>query len=363
MQHACTQALRAWHIVLDYFYKISSSDVVFMSHWHRDHMYGLRAEWDQAPIYVSAGTYRLACEAYGETARAVQRMHVLTPHTWHTLTHAQVACLPAHHCYGSVMWLFRLPNGSTAVFTGDYKPTETTWTSPLWSVIQESPRTVLLLDTTFHDSRIRVPSLADSIAALEWTYQHKTPDQILAVQMHTSGVDQLIGAWCARYGHQWYLHVETLSSKKIRAIEWGLQEQAGALQGATQQHADVWCMGRGGRDWCAARIDDARRYVWVVPSAIWFQCHRNSLPPWSQVVNRPVPDVRGGLRIYFATHASFEENEALQRFLRPSYTTSTACSGVIRPPTCPTQSRRTNAPDRKAFQRMIRTKRLPQLHK
>jgi hypothetical protein len=328
----CSKALEEWGIIVDNFHTKNRPPTAhyFLTHLHSDHTGGLSPTWDKAPLYVSEGTLIMMRLRYGHSSVVVNHTNALVYYSWTNLyinnKWIEVACIPANHCVGSVIWIFVLPNKSSVVHTGDYRPDEHMFRWSGWNRIK--PVSLLLYDSSFNDPRIKIPTLNQGISALQSVFSRLNKRQRLAVFVHTSGVERLIGEWCNNQNLKW--HVDD-SAKNRLETELGLSEIAPFKRANTiqqQQNSTIWCVGESFR---TKHTND--RWIYVRPSAVWFMCHRNQLEDQEYYkFGTAVPDETNTFRVFYSTHASYEENQTFIKFLRPQM--STGCVKTIIPSDC-----------------------------
>lgn len=325
---SCATALQEWNICLDQFYytKMKPESRYYLSHFHEDHVAGLNESWDHAAIYVTRVTAELMKLRYGSNSPVCSVLQVCRPYKWykHGKEGTEVACVPAGHCAGSCMWLFVLPNGSTAVYTGDYRPYPGLYRWKGWSRVV--PTSLLLFDSSFHNPRVIMPSLQQGIDGLEQLHQLIRRPQRMVVLAHTGGTEQLIGHWCLTKDHSWHVHHTCKNEKEVYL---GLQEIAPECEAKGMLNADVLLVGETFRDGAPNP-----RYVFVKPSAIWFLCHQNELQGKEQKYRfgSVIPDKTGTFRVNFSCHASYKENMELIEFTRPMM--QNPCVAEIAPKEC-----------------------------
>jgi len=325
----CSRVLAEWGLVIDNFHTQNMPKGVhyFLTHLHLDHMSGLSMSWNKAPMHVSESTWKLMEKRYGTESPVVLHATVWEPYEWNNLTimgqEIEVVCIPAHHCAGSVMWIFKLPTSSTVVFTGDYRlhPNILEWEG--WKNLR--PVSLLLYDSSLNDPRIAVPTTQQSLSAIHNIYRKMHKTQRLCVLTQTGGTEQLVAEFCNTYKIKW--HVDP-SCKNMDETVFGLLETAKKHQG-TPQTARVWCVGDDFR----TQNEGDSRYVYVRPSAIWFLCYRNRLEREnSYAFGDAVPDETNTFRVFYSSHASYQENQTLIRHLRPQMTSP--CVVNINPTNC-----------------------------
>lgn len=313
MSGTCSKVLAEEHgIVLDYFHasKVPQGSHFFLSHFHTDHTSGLNAQWDKATIHVTSLTYDCMVAKYGSDAPVLNRCKVWEYRTWSTVAikkeNVEVACVSAGHCSGSAMWLFRLPSGSTVVYTGDFRPYPGLYEWSGWKLM--TPVSLLLFDSSYYNPKVRMPSIEQSLSALEQVWNQSGSKQV-AILTNTSGVEQLIGHWCQQKGHVWYVD-PTL--RHAQDLVLGLKEIAPKRQVTRRKHADVLMVSN------QFQKEHPEAYVYIRPSTNWFICHGNLLERRQEYDRAlPIPDDTHTFRVYYSVHASFEEVQTLFKKLQP----------------------------------------------
>ncbi|KAM0868585.1 hypothetical protein ACQ4PT_041214 [Festuca glaucescens] len=109
---------------------VGGSRVYFLTHLHQDHTRGLGAAggWRHGPLYCSPVTARLLPTRFPGSDASVLRPIApgdsdsisLTSPTSGRLISVHVTAIPALHCPGSLMYLFRGDLGCI-LFTGDFR--------------------------------------------------------------------------------------------------------------------------------------------------------------------------------------------------------------------------------------------------
>ncbi|PWV11037.1 hypothetical protein C3747_63g78 [Trypanosoma cruzi] len=174
----------------------------FLSHFHSDHYNGITEGWNHGTIYASRGTANILCWRLGIPESRVKRMDFCVTYTFSLKNGAllyettwdeeewrcsdeffSVTLIPAGHCPGSVMFLFRSPVFGTVLHTGDFRFTHEQPNSSLLPHVPRMPHfqkeidmmtnpvlksvagkvDVLFLDNTFCDERFNFPSRSDSL--------------------------------------------------------------------------------------------------------------------------------------------------------------------------------------------------------
>ena len=278
----CIRHLFDRNILIDYFCRprnTPKSTIItyFMSHLHSDHSTGLKDGWHSGTLYCSADTKRLLDAAYSFPTGVVVPLELFR---WRTVSEdIRVALLPAHHCFGSVMFVFDFGN-IIVVNTGDYRlhPDQLNWTQ--W------PKKIdwLMIDSTYHNPKWSLPTYEESMIALEDLYRqhHK-----ITLQIHSIGVETFILDWAKRFRH--HLRYKFSSRILLELLKDMPVEQA---------HASVL-------------VTDSRRIsegIIVKPCCQWFLMHnQKSITAFDGRV----------YRIWFAQHSSYNENLQLIKLLKP----------------------------------------------
>lgn len=183
-------------ITVDYFAGIRQrTEAFFISHCHTDHIKGVDSnEFRQllndkptAKIYCTLVTAQLLVKRNKDLAHLAPHFVYVTEGEWMTVmldsSTLNVLTIPAHHCLGSVMFLFE-DSISSALYTGDFRYTEARHREEMRGFLSSSSRPSLdhlYLDTTFYTPREplfhSLPSRAQSEAAViqlvkEWRSSH-----------------------------------------------------------------------------------------------------------------------------------------------------------------------------------------------
>ncbi|VVA99889.1 unnamed protein product [Arabis nemorensis] len=182
----------------------NGSQSYFLTHFHSDHTRGLSGDWSHGPLYCSRTTASLFPSRFPGFDLSLLRVVPLS--SWRSLSlrspssgsevRLQFMAIDAHHCPGSVMFLFRGDFGCF-LYTGDFR-----WEldhlvadearTTLVAAINEFPVDILYLDNTYcNPIYTRFPSrqvaarlVADIIAS------HPSHDIIIGVD--TLGKEDLL---------------------------------------------------------------------------------------------------------------------------------------------------------------------------
>lgn len=325
----CSRILSDYGIIIDNFHvrPVPRGCHFFLTHFHRDHTSGLGPKWNHpTTIHTSETSFKLMEIRYGKDALVLKRIRKWLLWKWKTIRimgkNVNICAVPANHSPGSVMWCFILPDGSTVVHTGDYRPTESLYMWDGWNKLR--PLGSLFYDSSLHDPKVSMPTLEQSVDALESVYKKVGKLQKLALVLHTSGIECLIVEWCKKYNHTWDIHK---SCKHRMECELGLMETGSLFQ---SKDADILCVGESFRD----RSNGDSKWIFVKPSLIWFMCHAENISKSGiYTTSQAIPDMTNTFRIFYSNHASFEENKTFIAFLQPMETLGCVDS-IISKKTC-----------------------------
>ncbi|XP_053659446.1 uncharacterized protein LOC128708493 [Anopheles marshallii] len=129
----------------------------FLTHFHADHYIGLKKTFSK-PIIMSSITARLV-KTFINVSEEFYR--VIDLHQSITIDDVEIIALDANHCPGGIMFLFRLPNGSNMLHTGDFRASPEMEEYPeFWNF----PIDCIYLDTTYLSSKYAFKSQWESVA-------------------------------------------------------------------------------------------------------------------------------------------------------------------------------------------------------
>ncbi|ESQ50424.1 hypothetical protein EUTSA_v10001995mg [Eutrema salsugineum] len=144
------------------------SQAYFLTHLHSDHTRGLSGEWSQGPLYCSRTTASLFPSRFPGFDLSLLRVVPLS--SWRSLSlrspssgssvRLHFMAIDAHHCPGSVMFMFRGDFGCF-LYTGDFRwdcEGEDGARTTLVSAIKEFPVDILYLDNTYCNPIYSFPS-------------------------------------------------------------------------------------------------------------------------------------------------------------------------------------------------------------
>ncbi|XP_050094227.1 DNA cross-link repair 1A protein-like [Anopheles aquasalis] len=129
----------------------------FLTHFHADHYIGLKKSFAK-PLIMSPITARLV-----KTFINVPEEHyrLIELHQPIVIDHVEIIALDANHCPGGIMFLFRLPNGTNILHTGDFRASAEMEEYPeFWNY----PIDCIYLDTTYLSSKYAFKSQWESVS-------------------------------------------------------------------------------------------------------------------------------------------------------------------------------------------------------
>ncbi|KAL3820987.1 hypothetical protein ACJIZ3_006892 [Penstemon smallii] len=147
----------------------SGSQAYFLTHLHADHTAGLSSTWKRGPLFCSRLTARLLPCKFPSFDLSLLR--ILDIGTWHTLslitpssgdpTIVYVKAIDAHHCPGSVMYLFRGEFGCM-LYSGDFRWEKTSVEAEirrtmLLDALKNEKLDILYLDNTYCNPKYSFP--------------------------------------------------------------------------------------------------------------------------------------------------------------------------------------------------------------
>ncbi|XP_048741970.2 5' exonuclease Apollo-like [Ostrea edulis] len=134
----------------------------FLTHLHGDHTVGLTSSW-QHKIYCSEITGKLLEERYEVTPSLICPLETGCSHVMYVdsdqVEQMSVTVIDAHHCPGSVMYLFEGYFGKI-LYTGDFRFDSNMKNDPL--MLNLSNTDIVYLDNTYNSPRCVFPSREES---------------------------------------------------------------------------------------------------------------------------------------------------------------------------------------------------------
>uniref|UniRef100_A0A182NQ14 DNA cross-link repair 1A protein n=1 Tax=Anopheles dirus TaxID=7168 RepID=A0A182NQ14_9DIPT len=129
----------------------------FLTHFHADHYIGLKKTFAK-PLIMSGTTARLVKTFINVSE---EYYHLIELHESIMIDNVEIIALDANHCPGGVMFLFRLPDGTNTLHTGDFRASPEMEEYPeFWNF----PIDCIYLDTTYLSSKYAFKSQWESVA-------------------------------------------------------------------------------------------------------------------------------------------------------------------------------------------------------
>ncbi|KAF3446131.1 hypothetical protein FNV43_RR11310 [Rhamnella rubrinervis] len=159
----------------------------FLTHFHMDHYQGLTRSFCHGKIYCSSITARLVNMKIGIPW---DRLQVLPLNQKVNIAGIDVICLDANHCPGSIIILFKPPNGKPVLHTGDFRFSEGV---NFMSVLQSHSIHTLILDTTYCNPQYEFPKKEAVIQFVIDAIQAESfnPKTLFLIGSYTIGKEQL----------------------------------------------------------------------------------------------------------------------------------------------------------------------------
>uniref|UniRef100_A0A7N0ZXY8 DNA repair metallo-beta-lactamase domain-containing protein n=1 Tax=Kalanchoe fedtschenkoi TaxID=63787 RepID=A0A7N0ZXY8_KALFE len=158
----------------------------FLTHFHIDHYQGLTKSFCHGKIYCSLITAKLINLKIGIPS---ERVEVLPLNQKITIAGIEVACMDANHCPGSIIILFKPPNGKEVLHTGDFRFSEEMASLPALS----SHIHTLILDTTYCNPQYDFPKQEAIIQFVIEAIQAEdfNPKTLFLIGSYTIGKERL----------------------------------------------------------------------------------------------------------------------------------------------------------------------------
>ncbi|KAK5990496.1 DNA cross-link repair protein pso2/snm1 [Cladobotryum mycophilum] len=164
----------------------------FLSHFHSDHYIGLTANWRHGPIYCSKVTGSLIKQQLRTAAKWVVELEFEKSYDIPGTEGASVTMIPANHCPGSSLFLFRKPFGTGSsqktkriLHCGDFRACPDHVRHPLLKPdvvdavsgkLRQQKIDLCYLDTTYLNPRYSFPPQGDVIKACADLCGSMSPD-------------------------------------------------------------------------------------------------------------------------------------------------------------------------------------------
>ncbi|PAA78721.1 hypothetical protein BOX15_Mlig012928g1 [Macrostomum lignano] len=299
------------NIVVDYFKGVSS--VYFLSHFHMDHVVGLKDVQHECKIYCSGITRHLiqADRAFANAHHLLVELPVNSAQPVPELPGLQVTLVPAGHCLGSVMFLFEdSADGYVALHTGDFRiPTSLEALREVGAFHRQGrviPINNAVVDTTFFTDHCReLPTRQESMQAIcDLVSDCLDRHQNLSVKRANSGV---ILVAKARFSYEYvYQSLAETFGTKVHISELGLRyygQLASSLDFYSTTAADCFVH----LDGCGCNMNEMLR---ICLSTMYF----DKTAGFTQTVVWPSERTA---RVLFSFHPSMSEVSDLLTYLRP----------------------------------------------
>jgi hypothetical protein len=147
-------------LVDGFVYKAPSYQHYFLSHFHADHYCGLTKGFDLGYIYCSEITSRCVQLKIGTSAEYIMPMK---ENVWYRVAGVDVVLLPANHCPGAVLFLFRV-QAKIYLHTGDFRFCQSMREYPQLKDLRVDG---LYLDTTFLNPSYDFPPQQQALSCVE----------------------------------------------------------------------------------------------------------------------------------------------------------------------------------------------------
>ncbi|ORX97188.1 DRMBL-domain-containing protein [Basidiobolus meristosporus CBS 931.73] len=179
--------------------KIEDCTGYFLSHYHSDHYRGITKGFNHGPIYCSSVTGNLLRLHIGVSEDMIVRL----PFNQEVdIQGIKVVLLDANHCPGSAVFLFKLPNGTNYLHTGDFRASKELALNPFLRASQEpgagfnrSYIDHLYLDTTYCKEQYRFPSQPEVIQYVSDLMRKRfreNPKVLIAVGTYLIGKERIV---------------------------------------------------------------------------------------------------------------------------------------------------------------------------
>lgn len=178
--------------------------VYLLSHYHADHMQGLRAGWKRAAIHATELTCLLL-----EHVRGIEREYLRPVAVWQTFEAGgfTVTVLPANHCPGAVMFHVVGKKGKggagrrSALYTGDFRLND----EIRESLADTDPVDTLYVDSTYADPRYRFPPQEEALQRVVDIALGAAPDMEIMLGVYTVGKNRVVEAVSRALGEPFYM--------------------------------------------------------------------------------------------------------------------------------------------------------------
>ncbi|GEM_PF-1916058 len=176
------------------------TDVYFLTHYHSDHMSGLKAGWHRGTIFCSRDTAALLRAGKGLPEDRIHVLPLEKPETIELLHGpVTVTAFDANHCPGACMFHFENGKERTLV-TGDFRLDD--------AMRKRLPRfegvDTLLVDVTYDRPRYAFPTQADVIEKIVQRVA-ASDKELTAVLTYTVGKNKILNGLFEAFGEPFFL--------------------------------------------------------------------------------------------------------------------------------------------------------------
>eukprot|EP00850_Spirogloea_muscicola_P000269 SM000001S04671 [mRNA] locus=s1:1646761:1649707:+ [translate_table: standard] len=197
------------------FGRIPGCSAYFLTHFHSDHYGGLSRAWRHGPIYCTPPTGRLVVMCLGVDPKWIVG---LEENQTAVVQGVEVTMLPANHCPGAAIILFRLPWGDHILHTGDFRACTAMRAYPH---LQGVHIKLLYLDTTYCKTRYKFPPQEDVIQfAVQCTRRmlQRSKRLLVTVGAYSIGKERVYLALAQALGVK--IYVDKRRERVLGALDW-----------------------------------------------------------------------------------------------------------------------------------------------
>lgn len=205
-------------------YKSPVTKSFFLSHFHSDHYGGLNTKFDRGLIYCSPITAALVISSLRVNPKYIVPIPLNTPTI---IEGVEVTLYEANHCPGAAILLFRLPDGTLHLHTGDFR-FDGDLPDHVALLALQGKISNLYLDTTYANPSYSFPPqqlVISSVLDLVAPYA-RDPHTLFLVGTYTIGKERMFLALAERFGLKFYAKPSKMKILKCLEIEAVLQEYA-----------------------------------------------------------------------------------------------------------------------------------------
>ena len=203
-------------------YKTPATKSFFLSHFHSDHYGGLNSRFDRGLIYCSPITAALVTSSLRVHPQYVKSIPLNTPVF---IEGVEVTLFDANHCPGAAILLFRLPDNTLHLHTGDFR-FDGDLPDHIKLLVLQGKISNLYLDTTYANPTYSFPPqqlVISSVLDLVAPYA-RDPNTLFLVGTYTIGKERMFLALAERYGLKFYAKPSKMKILKCLEIDTILQE-------------------------------------------------------------------------------------------------------------------------------------------